>query len=133
MSDVFGKYELKRTIFDFRPDGIVHVRFRDWETITLDDYFEGIELMQSLGKTDKYLFLYESGENSLVSDDLRRAAASSENNQYTIADAYVVRSLAQKIIGNFYVRFNKPVRPTRMFNTLEDAIAWLKELQAREL
>lgn len=41
------------------------------------------------------------------------------------ADALVSKSLALRIIGNFYIKINKPIRPTRLFNDVESAIIWL--------
>ena len=41
------------------------------------------------------------------------------------ADAFVIRSLPQKIIGNFYLRINKPPIPTKIFSTEGEAIEWL--------
>jgi hypothetical protein len=57
--------------------------------------------------------------------EARVYAASEESNKYTIADAFVIQSQALKIVANFYLKFNKPTRPTRIFNTEESAIEWL--------
>lgn len=41
------------------------------------------------------------------------------------ADALVITSLPQKIIGNFYLKINQPSIPTSLFSKEEDAIKWL--------
>jgi len=51
---------------------------------------------------------------------------STEANKFGIADAFVIRSLPQKIIGNFYLKFHKPKIPTKLFTSKEKAITWLK-------
>lgn len=61
-----------------------------------------------------------------VGDDARKYAAGEDSNKYTIADAFVINSIALKLVGNFYIRYNKPVRPTRIFNNEEDALVWLR-------
>jgi hypothetical protein len=33
--------------------------------------------------------------------------------------------MATRIAGNFYIRFNKPPKPTRIFTNPEDAKSWL--------
>jgi hypothetical protein len=43
-----------------------------------------------------------------------------------VADAFVIDSLAQRILGNFYLKFNKPQFPTRFFNSKEEALIWLE-------
>ncbi|MES2131325.1 MAG: hypothetical protein V4506_03190 [Bacteroidota bacterium] len=45
---------------------------------------------------------------------------------YALADAYVATNFGHKIIGNFYLKFNRPGRPTKMFKTHDEAIMWLK-------
>ena len=42
-----------------------------------------------------------------------------------IAQAVLVNSLATRIAGNFYIRFNKPTKPTKIFTNAEDAKSWL--------
>lgn len=46
-------------------------------------------------------------------------------NKSGLADAFVIHSLPQKIIGNFYLQFHKPAIPTKLFSTKEKAIEWL--------
>lgn len=45
-----------------------------------------------------------------------RVWASDENgNFYTVSDAIVIESFAQKILTDFYVRVNRPIKPTKIF------------------
>lgn len=39
--------------------------------------------------------------------------------------ALLVNSLAYRIIANFFIRFDKPPVPTKMFNSRKEAIDWL--------
>ncbi len=43
-----------------------------------------------------------------------------------IATAFVAKSLATKIASNFFIRFNKPPTPTRVFSSENEAMKWLK-------
>ncbi len=49
------------------------------------------------------------------------------NNPYSKADAFVINSMAQKIIANFYLKISTPERPTQFFKTKEEARVWLKQ------
>lgn len=51
---------------------------------------------------------------------------STEANKYGKADAFVIQTLAQKIIANFYIKFHKPKVPTKFFQSKEKALNWLK-------
>ena len=42
--------------------------------------------------------------------------------------AIVAKSLASKIVSNFFIRFNKPFTPTKIFMTEAKAVEWLKGL-----
>lgn len=59
--------------------------------------------------------------------ELMSYISKNKNNPYSKADAFVIYSLAQKILGNFYLRINKPERPTQFFNSQEEALKWLKQ------
>lgn len=59
--------------------------------------------------------------------ELMSYISKNKNNPYSKADAFVIYSLAQKILGNFYLRINKPERHTQFFNSKEDALKWLKQ------
>jgi hypothetical protein len=37
----------------------------------------------------------------------------------------VIKILGQRILGNFYIKFQKPMIPTKIFNNHEDALEWL--------
>jgi hypothetical protein len=42
------------------------------------------------------------------------------------AEAFVVESLANRLVANFYIRFNRPNNPTKIFNKFEKALDWLR-------
>jgi hypothetical protein len=64
-----------------------------------------------------------------MSAEARAFVASKENAKYHSALAMVVNSLTSRILGNVYIRMNRPERPTRMFNTLKEAHQWLIHLR----
>ncbi len=67
-------------------------------------------------------------ENNATADVLLLSKLSkNENNPYSKADAFVLNSIAQKILANFYVKINKPERPTKFFNNADEALIWLKK------
>ena len=52
--------------------------------------------------------------------------ANKEACPYASADAYIASYTGHALIGNFYLKLNKPGRPTQIFTNQDDAIAWLK-------
>jgi hypothetical protein len=58
--------------------------------------------------------------------ETREFWAKKESCPYASADAYVTTNISHKFIGNFYLKFNKPGRPTKLFSNEADAVEWLK-------
>jgi hypothetical protein len=71
----------------------------------------------------KYLNLFMAEPRAEVEDDFRLEAATTD--QYTLADAIVVNGISQRIMANLYLRFNRPIRPTKVFADAESAAFWL--------
>jgi hypothetical protein len=79
----------------------------------------------SIGNGNKMPVYMTIHEFLSVSNDGRAFASSPEGVKFTLANALLIDSLPKKILFNFYVKFNKPVAPTRGFTTKEDAFDWL--------
>jgi len=43
------------------------------------------------------------------------------------AEAFIVDSLANKLLISFYIRVNKPSTPAKVFTNEPDAVEWLKQ------
>ena len=109
-----------------QEEGIMRYQIDQTDEITLQNVKEYLEAVRNLGGGKSFCNLIVMQEFIQVGDDARSYAAGEESNMYTIADAFVINSIALKIVGNFYIRYNKPVRPTRIFNNEEDALIWLR-------
>ena len=107
-----------------REDGIMNTVFNDNILITIADLVEALTWVESLGGR-KYLNLFEGGYNTDFDVVVREYASSAEENKHTIADAIVATTSSLNMVANFYVQFNKPHMPTKVFKDREQAIAWL--------
>ncbi len=58
---------------------------------------------------------------------LMRHLKENKNNPFSVADAFVIAATSQAILGNFYLKINKPERPTKFFNREVDALEWLNQ------
>lgn len=77
----------------------------------------------------KYYNVYHFESFAEVEPEVREWAAAPENNNYTHSDAIVIGSISQKLITDFYVRVNKPVKPTKIFFSLKKAAEWSKMIR----
>jgi len=120
--------DFEKVSFKLSNNGIMQIILKDNVSLfTLADLEETMSWIVSLGDK-KYLNLYEG--NFASADALvREKAASIEENNYTIADAFVVMNNSDKMIGDFYMQFNKPCKPTKFFEDRNEAIEWLLSQQ----
>ena len=61
-----------------------------------------------------------------ISRDARIFLASKEATDLNSAMAILVEDLNSTLTANFFIKFNKPACPTKMFNSRETALAWLE-------
>lgn len=121
---------LKKIEFDFgsialRHDGIMLVVFKSYTLINAEKSERLKQATLELGGGQKFPFLIYLGENCSTDDTLMQFARNPEN-KYSSAEAIVISSTIQKILGNLYNRFMKPVVPTKLFTNATDAEYWLK-------
>ena len=106
-----------------RKDNIVQIQIKDNFECELEDAKRILECIKQVSKKNKYpLLAIYSNFNSFS----KEAKALVAKHTLTIADGLVGNGVAFKIVGNFYLNINKPVRPTRLFNDIESALLWLE-------
>jgi hypothetical protein len=119
--------ELPHSKIYVREDGICVVDVTDDLVITrkeLSEILDAIELISG-GNKMPVLSLFKPGNTA--DKTARELSSSARGSQFTKADAMIVHNITQKIIANFYMKFNKPDKPPRFFSSEEDAIEWLRE------
>mgnify|MGYP006106308497 CR=1 FL=1 len=107
-----------------REDGIMNTVFDDNILIRIGDVVEALNWVESLGGK-KYLNLFEGGYNTDFDMMVREYASSADENNYTIADAIITSTLSLNMVAKFYIQFNKPHMPTKVFDNRDEAIQWL--------
>lgn len=102
---------------------IFYLHVPKFEKIGMDVINAGYDFLDENGG-GIYYNVYHFDSFSDVDPETREWAADTSGNKYTHTDAIVIGSLSQKLITDFYLRFNKPAKPTRIFYSLENAVAW---------
>lgn len=106
-------------------NGIVHKKYFDDIDIELEDSRENLRAVMQLTQGRSYVVLADGRIHARVSAEARQFAASKEASTNRIAEAILVSSVASRLTANFYIKFNKPSTPTRIFNDEAKALAWL--------
>jgi hypothetical protein len=104
---------------------ILYIFIKDFMELQKED----IVLMQGwvMKNTNKQklINLTQLGIGTVISREAREYAASEEGNILTIGTAVVVKNLAQGLLLNYYIKFNRPIKPTRAFYNKEKAMLWI--------
>lgn len=112
------------TILLLRP-GIIENIIHDHATLEKEDILEMKQINKQLTAGLPYVVLIDSGTYTDITKEARELIASQEFGEKTIAKALFVRSLGHRIVGQFYIKINKPYINTKIFADREKAIEWL--------
>jgi len=74
-----------------------------------------------------YAVLVNADISATVTREARELTASKAFVRNTVAKALLINGVSQRIIANFYIRFNQPAIQTQVFTDREKAIEWLEE------
>jgi hypothetical protein len=120
------KVDLIHSDVIFREDGIVEIVFKKSSNIGVVECKEMIETYKSNLEPKKFPLLHIIEDYVNIEKSAREFSATEEGLSFSKAEAYVMNSLAHKMLANFYMKVNKPSVPTRFFKDKNEAIDWLK-------
>ncbi|HRF99912.1 MAG TPA: hypothetical protein PKZ75_02275 [Bacteroidia bacterium] len=122
---VIKKEETESAYISMCSDGIIRVLFKRDKEISpsvLKPLFEKInEMVQGVS----YPFIYFAEDGSVVFTT--EGNTYSKQNQHVfpkICNAFVTKSLSQRLIANFYLKINKPSYPSKLFKNQYEAEEW---------
>lgn len=119
--------QLRITTVQLRPDGVLDIRIKPEELFVEQDAIELIEAAGRIGNGKRMANLIRVGKYTTADNPARALSCSQFGSRYKLADAFVISSMPQAIVGNFYLKFNKPCVPTRFFFSEQEAEEWLKQ------
>lgn len=106
---------------EYKPDVYVDV----------SEFEENMRAYKKLMRTERVFLLTIANAGSESSPEVRRIFTSKERSEFKIAEAFVISSLAQRIVANYVVRVQKPAHPLQFFSSENEASAWLSEQKAK--
>jgi hypothetical protein len=120
----FQKEEMFRCVL--YDNGIIEIVWdENLELIEVHHLVHAQNSIGNLGEGNKMPIYMTFHEFLTVSNEGKEFASSPEGVKFTQATALLIDSLPKKILFNFFVKFNKPVAPTKGFTSREEAFSWL--------
>lgn len=122
------QFETDAFLMTIHDDLFIEFLVKKNRTFQEKDVWESRDLSVSYMPNKKFTVLMEAEENFEVSGDARRAGASLEYSKHVAALALCSNKLHETIIGNLFLKINKPIVPTKFFDDRNKAILWLKSV-----
>jgi hypothetical protein len=114
-------------VFGMRVDGIGYLFLKDNVEITveLQGYF--IKAHNEILNGESFPIIYEPGQNCNITKEARENAILIEDLSPIAATAVIAPNSIYKLIATFYLKFNKPKKPYKVFKNVDEAAKWLKD------
>ncbi len=109
-----------------RPDGIVQMKWVTQAESDLEDATAAISAMIELTGGRRSALLVDLHDSGQQTRDAR--VAFTRRDDLVSAVALIVGTPLSRIMGNFFLRVNKPPYPVRLFDDETSGLAWLREI-----
>jgi hypothetical protein len=82
---------------------------------------------KTLSTGKKMAILIDSRVRTTATKEARSLSSGAEVSEFVLARAILTDSVSVKLLGNFYIKFHKPLSPTQLFLDEKKAIQWLEK------
>ncbi len=120
------KIDLGNCELDIDHSDIIELYIKPSETVETEKVREIFETIHRDFPSARGL-LVSAGDKATLSPEARELVSSKDITDIIVADAIVTKFYYHQMSSNFFVRYNKPSRPTKIFKTDEEARVWLRE------
>lgn len=116
-----------KVLISILEEGIIENAIQEGVIIDVEDVKKMKEANMELSAGKPYCVLVRSGVMAQITKEAKELSASKEFQQRTIAKALWIESTAHRIVGNLYLRWNKPAIKTQIFSDKQKAVEWLRK------
>ena len=106
---------------------VLVVSAKDGVIIDVPQMWENFNATIELNPAGDYPVIFETLGYVSITTEARELAASKEMAKESCGMAIMMDNIAMRIFANFYMKVNKPLRPTKLFTDKKEAILFCKE------
>lgn len=114
-------------------DEVLFVKMKEGVNLGQVEMEELLKQAVEFTAPNKYFAVVDTTASYDTTLEARNFYAESEYSKYRYADAFIVNSLPMRLLVNFFIAFNKPKIPSKMFNNKESALNWINSLKKEML
>ena len=107
-------------------DGILRIKILEGAHVTIQKSKKYFETSKQLLGSKKALILVDGSAKFTITKEAKMYGVGKEVAENRIAVAFVTNSLVNNVMVNCYIKLYKPVVPTQLFSSEENALKWLK-------
>lgn len=122
-----GKIDLYHSFCERLENNIIYVHVNNDAEIDVEQILQIRETNEKLANGVNYVVLFEIAEFAFISKEAREYGGENELGELRKAMAIVVKSMAHRLLANFFINVNKPPTPTKVFNDKKKALEWLQQ------
>ncbi|MGZ3865505.1 MAG: DUF7793 family protein [Bacteroidia bacterium] len=131
MAVINKQIRLKKSIHEVIHQNplIIRIESSGGEFVELEDAEGMRDANVELSDGNPYFVLLDTSKGyASATPEANKIFAEKKYSENRKAIAIIAKSLASKIVSNFFIRFNQPQVPTRVFMNEQEAMDWLLNL-----
>lgn len=109
------KVELDHSLILKRSDGIVEIRCSDDFIYDIKHIKENHHYLKQFASTEKVLVLSFAENYTSITNEARNYTAKGHHKSFIAAEAFLIHSLPQRLLANFYIKISQPIVPAAYF------------------
>lgn len=129
MEAINNRIQIVRTpkaVISYNNKGLLKIVLTDFDEITVEDVIEQRKVAFELTGGNPHVVLAIAGRRTSATKEAREYS-SSHIPEGRLAEAVLIKSLPVRLMGKFFINFNKPTVPTRLFETENEGLEWLNQ------
>ncbi|MCW3083794.1 MAG: hypothetical protein JWP12_1160 [Bacteroidetes bacterium] len=104
---------------------IFRLKVAEGTELELEDVQEVRSAFMHYSKGKKFMVLFDANNLFSITPEARVLIASEEYTRDRVATAFVTDQLSGKLLCNFFIKYNRPATPTKVFTDESSAYSWL--------
>lgn len=123
--------ETKVAYISLIEEDILRIEYKPDCYVDLEEYEENMLAYKKLMKTERVYILTIANPGANLSKEVRDKFSTPDRSAFKIAEAFVIFTLAQRIIANFVIKVQRPHHSLKFFSNENDAIEWLEKVKKK--
>jgi ethanolamine utilization protein EutA (predicted chaperonin) len=123
--------KFSHTVVSYR-EPVVSLTFTEDSELDVAEIRELIAAAERLSGKKPYLLFSDARGNLAITPEARKVAAAKNEAPLLVANAVLVNNLGLSITANFFMKFNKPHFPVRVFYDEKKAMEWLMKFEVKK-